>query len=117
MSGFGGGDDAARDSRGSAVRCVRTLPATIPERVGRGGTGGSSRCPDHRRRARLRVRATGRRMGNQACLTLQRFIAYSSEFGLCTEFCMDYAWGGLCIWFCLVYAYSFVLIMHGVLFG
>lgn len=80
MSGSGGGEDAARDSRGSVVRYVRALPATVPERVGRGGTGGSTRCPEHRRRARLRFSATGRLMGNHACLTLQCCTAYSSEF-------------------------------------
>lgn len=80
MSGSSG-SDAAGGSRGSPVRRVHALPETIPERVGRGGTGGCACCPEHCQRARLRVNATGKRVGNQTCLTLQRFIAYSSVFG------------------------------------
>lgn len=123
MSGSGGGDDTARDSRGSAVRCVRALPATISERVGRGGTGGFTRCPDHRRRARLRFSATGRRMGNHARLTLQSHIHLRLVYAW--GICLFYAWGfcpcfvhgawfGLCVGICLVYPCGFIWFMHDV---
>lgn len=110
MSGSGGGDDTARDSRGSALRCVRALPATISERVGRGGTGGFTRCPDHRRRAQLRFSATGRRMGNHARLKLQSHIHLRLVYAW--GICLVYAWGLF-----LLYAWGLVWFMHGDLLG